>query len=280
MSTHEDNDAKQRAHMLDLIKNLCEKTKKVFQDGDEAFKPIKEWTGVTVDMDGNVIEISWDGLFLDEGSLEFQSLPPSLKSFNLHNCNIVGNLPLKDLPRGLKDLLITNTNVSGTVNLDDLPEGLRSLDLSENHLEGSLSMGNLPKTMEFMFLSDNGLSGPLNLCALPADMQLLDLAANAFTDDVVIGNLPKGIVISFEDNPIDHEALVKNCQAPGSFIENTGERITLRSRLPGSQKTTTLAQLKGIMIPTSEDDDSQTDEGFTFEDEEVCEEWDSDESSS
>jgi hypothetical protein len=113
-------------------------------------KPLQEWFGIGVNVDGDVIEIS-----LTENKLNGSfpdCLPDTLEELVLTNNRIKGQLP-QELPPTLKILDCCNNILSGRIP-SQLPEGLEEFMCNNNNLSGTVPP-QVPKNLKKLCLKNN-----------------------------------------------------------------------------------------------------------------------------
>jgi len=200
----------QQACMERAIAHLSEGDKSHFQNSIGRFLPIAEWKGLTLNADGDIIKIKWDSLFMEEGSIDFAWLPPTVEMFSATHCSLVGPLYFGQLPYSMRIFSVRDNKLSGNIHFDSLPIQMASLDLGKNAFHGNLDMTNLPPSMRYLYLDDNHFGGHLDLTKLPRTMYGLDLDRNKFHSDIVIGKLPVDMrAISLSGNGIQEEEILK-----------------------------------------------------------------------
>ena len=132
-------------------------------------RELKDWTGVKVDANGNVITV------------------------DLHQTQLAGTPDLAKLPEGLQELRLEQNALCGTLDFTKLPPGLQRLDLSCNQFSFTPDLTKLPPTLLALKLNSNRFCGTPNLTSLPSTLDCLDLSQNAFTGAPDLTRLPPGL---------------------------------------------------------------------------------------
>ena len=150
--------------------------------------PIRDWYGITVDGEGNVVEISvGDNNLTGAIPTELGSLA-SLKVLNLGVNQLTGSIPpeLGNLA-GLQVLSLADNRLTGSIppELGSLGS-LQELRLQQNELTGPIpkEIGNLAK-LTLLWLPDNQLTGriPAEIGNL-ANLETLELTRNRLTGEI------------------------------------------------------------------------------------------------
>mmetsp|Transcript_11582 Transcript_11582/g.17548 ORF Transcript_11582/g.17548 Transcript_11582/m.17548 type:complete len:267 (-) Transcript_11582:44-844(-) len=157
---------------------------------ESAINPLDRCKGLTLNTDGDVIEIDWAGTYRTQGTLNLRWLPLKLKKFDVKSNKFHGTLYLRDLPSELVGLFLDNNQFEGSIDLSQLPDTLEELNVGHNNLSGSLDLTSLPRSLRVLDLNTNSFSGSVDLTRLPGRIHLLSLAANELSGPVRLTNLP------------------------------------------------------------------------------------------
>ena len=103
------------------------------------------------------------------------------------NDKIAGTIDFTSLPSSLKEFVLGSTKLSGNVDLTSLPETLRIFMLMTNDFSGSIDLTSLPPSLHELDLADNKFSGTVDLTKLPASLTRIDLSGNHIHDGDCIG---------------------------------------------------------------------------------------------
>mmetsp|Transcript_34334 Transcript_34334/g.53605 ORF Transcript_34334/g.53605 Transcript_34334/m.53605 type:complete len:219 (-) Transcript_34334:24-680(-) len=131
---------------------------------------LSQWTGVTLNENGEVVSIHWIAL------------------------DVSGSLALEWLPTTVTVTETAMTDLSGTLELTKLPEVLVTLFLSTNKFIGSIDLTRLPNTLELLNVGKNDLSGTLDLRSLPPRLRQLTLSSNFFRGETDFSQLPVSLI--------------------------------------------------------------------------------------
>ena len=138
-----------------VVSSLQLADKKIFQNPEGEFLPIKDWKGLKVNSKDEVTDIHWDKLFTHKGSLDFKSLPPTLTHFKASGCRLEDPLDLGDLPHSLISLDVEGNQLYGPLHFTNLPKNIEHINLSNNKFVGRATLQNLPSNMGRMLLQGN-----------------------------------------------------------------------------------------------------------------------------
>mmetsp|Transcript_4632 Transcript_4632/g.6966 ORF Transcript_4632/g.6966 Transcript_4632/m.6966 type:complete len:257 (-) Transcript_4632:34-804(-) len=187
--------------LMDLFIDGNEEMDWVWGDRESIFE-LKDWIGLRFDESGTVKSIDWNGFHLD-GSLRWEWLPSSIRTFGANNCAVAGTIDLTVLPECMCILELQDNMLSGNIGLTSLPSQLEYLDLSRNSLTGSINLEMLPDTLSSLNLSRNELDGTVSLSQLPKYMRYLALHNNQFCGPLDLKNLPDSLEkLSVASNPL------------------------------------------------------------------------------
>ena len=260
----------QQALMECLVAQFNEKSLQIFLDENKNFKDISEWGGVKCDDEGDVVQIEWSdasrhGL---EGSIDFQWIPPTVKTLKLEaHCfapSLIGSLDVHVLPRSLQVLriYIYKTHPVGEItirgNFNDLPESIETFDTSGCTLHMPFCLIGIPQRLheirithhEFgnidlrcdstaltnLTLTKGSKQGTVSFLESPPMLASLDLTENRLVGSVSFKGLPDCLEgISLGENSF-HGTIVFE-DLPSSlrfiFLQTTKfEKIIFNSALP------------------------------------------------
>ena len=190
-----------------LVEGLDQALKKGYQDEDGMYRHVCQWTNVTCDADGNVVQIKSPPL--TAGSISLEYMPPHVKFFNMRSSNLTGTLETSRLPQTLRTFEIQGNAFCGTVDFTSLPIIMSIFLISRNSFTGSADLRSLPRSLDELGIDDNAFSGALCLTRLPQGLTLLNVSRNAFVGDFVIRNVPKNLYcIHAEENQFNPVAVV------------------------------------------------------------------------
>ena len=175
-----------------LIEGFDDETKKKYQDKNEMYLDVCEWSCVKCDGNQRVTEIDIiiDGL---SGSLELRYVPPKVSVVNIRSWSrsrMTGSVDLACLPDGMWQLNLRNNQLTGEIKLTQLPDNMEYLHLENNQLTGEINLTQLPDNMEYLHLENNQLTGEINLTKLPYSMRELYLNKNQLTGEINVTQLP------------------------------------------------------------------------------------------
>ena len=217
-------------------------------------KPLREWFGVGINVEGYVVEINMPNNNICGHFPDMLSRLRNIEVILLDNNSIKGTLPDHCLSKlhNLMVLSLRNNQLIGKVpfNMMDLLIKLREIWLSNNQLSGIIEEGiSELKNLTHICLYNNNLHGiiPESICEL-INLEYISLGNNNFS-----GPIPRDIISLYKLNTL---SLYNNCF--------TGE-------IP--QWLETLAQLKVLelynnkfsgYVPTSADDLRDTRRKFIY----------------
>ena len=190
--------------LLELFVSSIE-DKSRFQDTNEVYLPIKKWTGIVYDSEGNITRIVWSWALL-RGSIDLRWAPETLEYLSLGNNDLSGGVSLNELPHTLSFLSLSVNHLTGSLGLTCLPARLKTLYMSHNLFSGSVDLAHLPASLQSLDISHNALSGRVDLSKLPQAMFNLDLRNNSLSgetrvprtlEQVVFLALNPGLVMKF-----------------------------------------------------------------------------------
>lgn len=198
-------------------------------------RPMSEWYGVTLNIEGCVEKIELAGN------------------------NLSGTLPDLNLS-GLIELVLASNSLSGSLpNFTNLP-ALQVLDVSRNQLSGTIPNVNLPN-LHILFLWDNDFTGSVpNFSSLPnleilqlgannlagtipdfnnlRKLEVMDLWVNQFSGIVPDFDLPELYRLDVSNNQIDNLPEFTRLPALDELVVNNN-RLTFEDLLPNQNKAKT-----------------------------------------
>lgn len=153
---------------------------------------VAEWMGVIINDAGNIIEIDWETVYLEE-AIQMELLPLTLSALMLAGNHLSGSLLLTALAPALQVLNCSNSFDRGEISLVCLPVGLKHPSISGNVLTGSVDFAHLPPELGDLNLSINRFSVPVSLTRLPRTFRGLFPFQNDFSGWTDFSQLPKSL---------------------------------------------------------------------------------------
>ena len=103
----------------------------------------------------------WHGIYCDEDG--------NIEQVYLHHLNLTGSINWSSLPNTIKKLWLNDNHLNGTINLYQLPHSLISIDLANNEFYGNIDLTHIPSSthLQELYLNDNLLTGSIDLSHLP-----------------------------------------------------------------------------------------------------------------
>ena len=211
-------DVSSQVKMELLISGIPDTTR--FRDKAGTFLDIKEWTGVSLDEDGDVISIRWASMFSrifpKGGKIDLKWIPRTVERIEISGDNLEGVFNASDftdsmvslaivknqirgsihfghLPRKLTILRLDMNELQGSIDLRGIQSPLWSIALCNNLLEGSVDLTSLKDPLNSLFIANNQLSGSVDLSMLPQSLTQLQLMGNKLCGTLQLVNLPKSL---------------------------------------------------------------------------------------
>lgn len=189
-----DQAEKERQALIELYE-VCGGRQWVRQDNWCSDRPVKDWYGINVTVEGNIFEIhlahnNLTGPFPDQ-----INAMPALEVLNLDFNHLEGEIPEYALQKCTKLCILSarHNRLSGYLKFDLLVHltSWREIWLSDNQLSGDLQDGIcLLPALTHLDLDNNQITGPLpKRIAKLFNLQYLSLGRNRFT-----GHIPPGIM--------------------------------------------------------------------------------------
>mmetsp|Transcript_9578 Transcript_9578/g.14523 ORF Transcript_9578/g.14523 Transcript_9578/m.14523 type:complete len:232 (-) Transcript_9578:21-716(-) len=150
---------------------------------------ISTWNGLTLSAAFEVVEIRWRYLDLS-GSIALQWLPMTTEKLSIERTilgqrKLSGTLDFTSLPESLKYLQLVSHYFEGEISLTTLPAKMEYLDVSYNELSGSLDLTSLPWRMRILRLAGNEFSGVADLSNLPKGLIDFNVSRNKNLEGVI-----------------------------------------------------------------------------------------------
>ena len=202
----------------------------IAKDADGSFIDIEKWSIVKLDAKGDVVTINMDiedidmgGLFdsddydrsittscfIEGGTIDFQYVPPTVKTINIEDMDMEGSLETSCLPSCLETLNVYSNKFKGSFDIASLPKDVISIIISANALSGSLSMVCLPPKITTLNAWGNKFSGAVNLIALPPNLEILNLSENKLEGLLELRNVPPALqYVELQGNKFDEEKVI------------------------------------------------------------------------
>ena len=171
-----------------LYGGFDEVTQQLYQNEDDIYFDVCEWSSVQCDPEGKVIEIN--EYSIETGSLQISCIPPAVTSIEISQTKLTGSIDLEQLPQYLGYLSLEYNQLTGSIDLTQLPDAMEMMYLSSNQFTGSVDLTKLPEKMSRLYLDNNQLTGSIDLAHLPYRMQTIYLEENQFSGSFIATNLP------------------------------------------------------------------------------------------
>ena len=91
------------------------------------------------------------------GNYNVHSLPPSVISICISQCQQTYRLHTRALPRALQRYHLSTNQLFGCVDLRTLPGNLLNLDISFNRLNGPIDLTSLPRGLQHLWMHKNAI---------------------------------------------------------------------------------------------------------------------------
>ena len=181
-----------QALMEMLISGMDEEDQEYYQDGNDNFLDVCEWSVVTC-TDERVTSVNVRYKEFGETQFLFRFIPPNVSHFQGEGSNLHGTLDTAELPQVLLDFNVADNELHGTLNWKGLPQKLETLMIDENNFCGSLALSDLPRSLKDFEACNNQFSGEISLNDLPPALEELWLYGNLLTGSIHIEKLPESI---------------------------------------------------------------------------------------
>ena len=142
-----------------------------------------------------------------KGTLDVAVLPKGLMLFSVQEGEeLQGTVDFGSLPPKMRSFEIDENQFSGSADLEHLPAALRVFDIAVNKFTGTVSLKSLPIEMERLYIHNNGFSGSLDISNLPTKLAVFSASNCQFTGELHFKNLPPNLESLFlEDNKFEGE---------------------------------------------------------------------------
>ena len=191
-----------QALMEMLISGMDEEDQEYYQDGNDNFLDVCEWSVVTC-TDERVTAVNVRYKEFGETQFPFRFIPPNVSHFQGEGSNLHGTLDTAELPQSLLDFNVADNKLHGTLNWKGLPQKLEILIIHGNKFCGSLALSDLPRSLKDFEAGENQFSGEISLNDLPPALEELWLYGNSLTGSIYIEKLPESIKnISLDENSL------------------------------------------------------------------------------
>ena len=218
-----------------LMDGLDGRLKRIYQDNDEMYPDVCEWSCIECDEDARVIKINIDlhGIRAPlelcyvppkvkhiritskykssmSGLVDFAQLPKGMQNIYLQNNMLTGEIDLTQMPDGMETLNLGMNILTGEIDLTQMPDGMKDIHLELNRLSGEIDLTQLPDGLKYLYLNNNRFSGEIDLTQLPNTMGWLYLSGNQLTGGVDLTQLPDRMqMLHFERNQLSGPLVIK-----------------------------------------------------------------------
>mmetsp|Transcript_22564 Transcript_22564/g.35088 ORF Transcript_22564/g.35088 Transcript_22564/m.35088 type:complete len:254 (-) Transcript_22564:66-827(-) len=210
-----------------------------FQNADGDFQEFSSWTDVLLDTDGRPTKIYFDRCPEYKGLLKmrFEFIPSSVWLISFELIEYQSTLEFSTVPGTVRYFNGWRNRMYGTVDLTSLPGEIRVLSLGRNSFSGTLDFTMLPLHLDALELRENSFSGTIDLRGIERCISSLNhdrIQAIQDEEDELPGKDDLGI--DLQRNNFEGDIFVRNLKnilktEPFRFLEkSTGQIIDAQGR--------------------------------------------------